>query len=208
MKSFDYSGHFCFYYINKCAKMKKKLLFSTQNEDEKIIKIANRHPVTLIRDAFGSIILFILSFAAMLIFFYIPYVLPLAFLVFVFSIIGFFYSYFTWSKDKYIITDQRIVDMDQKTLFSKSQKEAFLDKVQDVVSEIKGFWGVIFKYGNVKIQTASETSLTLDDIANPNMVQKIIFDLIRNNKNKEGGDLVQKMTDMIKNAVKGDENIN
>ncbi|MDD5731554.1 MAG: PH domain-containing protein [Patescibacteria group bacterium] len=188
--------------------MTKKLVFSTQNEDEIIIKVANRHPITLIRDAIGSIILFVLSFSAMLIFFYVPYVLPLAFLVFVFSIIGFFYSYFTWSKDKYIITDQRIVDMDQQTLFAKSQKEAFLDKIQDVVSETKGFLGAIFKYGNVDIQTASETSLTLDDIADPDRVQKIISNLIRNGKDKDGGDLIQKMTEMIRNAVKGEETIN
>lgn len=70
------------------------------------------------------------------------------------------------------------------------------------------FFGVIFKYGNVDIQTASETSLTLDDIANPDMVQKIISDLMRNSKGKDGGDLIQKMTDMIKNAVKGDETVN
>lgn len=184
--------------------MKNNLLFSTQNEDERIIKIANRHPVTLIRDAFGSVVLFILSFSAMLIFFYIPYILPLAFLIFVFSIIGFFYSYFTWSKDKYIITDKRIVDMDQQTLFSKSQKEALLDRVQDVVSETKGFLGVIFKYGNVGIQTASDTSLTLDDIANPEKIQKIIFDLMRDNKDRNGGDLIQKMADMIKNSTKSE----
>jgi len=191
--------------------MKNKLLFSTQNADEKIIKIANRHPVTLVRDAIGSIILFILSFSAMLVFFYVPYILPLAFLVFVFSIIGFFYSYFTWSKDKYIITDQRIVDMDQQTLFSKSQKEALLDKVQDVVSETKGFLGAIFKYGNVNIQTAGETPLTLDDIANPDMVQKIIFDLIRNNGNSnrdDSGEMVKKMADIIRDAVNNKEAAN
>jgi uncharacterized membrane protein YdbT with pleckstrin-like domain len=185
--------------------MNKKLIFSTQNENERIIKMANRHPITLIRDAFGSIFLFIVSFSAMLIFFYIPYILPLAFLLFVFSIVGFFYSYFTWSKDKYIITDQRVVDMDQQTLFSKSQKEAHLDKIQDVVSETKGFLGMIFGYGNVGVQTASDTSLTLDDIANPAKVQKIIFDLMRDSKKGDGGDLVQKMTDMIRGAMKSDD---
>jgi len=188
--------------------MKKKLVFPTQNADEKIIKVANRHPISFVRDAFWSIILFILSFSAMLYFFYVPYVLPLAFLVFVFSIIGFFYSYFTWSKDKYIITDQRVVDMDQKTLFSRSQKEAFIDKIQDVVSETKGFLGSVFKYGNVNIQTAGETPLTLDDIANPDMIQKIISDLMRDSRTKDEGGLIQKMTNMIKNALKEDETTN
>ena len=184
-----------------------KKLFSSQNDEEKIIRVANRHPFTFIRDAFGSIFLFVASLAAMLVFFYVSYVLILAFVFFIFSIIGGFYSYFTWERDKYIITDLRVVDMDQITLFSKSQKEAFIDKIQDVTFEIKGFFGMIFNYGNVVIQTAGETSLTLDDIANPGKVQKIIFDLIRNKETTEtdpDSNLMQKMTDMIRQAVKQD----
>lgn len=186
-----------------------KKIFSSQNEDEKIIVVANRHFVTFFRDAIGSIFLFAASLVVMILFFYVPYVLILSFVVFVFSIIGGFYSYFTWEKDKYVITDLRVVDMDQITLFTKSQKEAFLDKIQDVSSEIKGFLGMIFKYGNVTIQTAGETSLTLDDVANPDKVQKIIFDLIRNKEKKEpdiGSNLMQKMTEMIRNALKPNDN--
>ena len=188
-----------------------KKIFSSQNEDEKIIVVANRHFVTFFRDAIGSIFLFAASLVVMILFFYVPYVLILSFVVFVFSIIGGFYSYFTWEKDKYVITDLRVVDMDQITLFTKSQKEAFLDKIQDVSSEIKGFLGMIFKYGNVTIQTAGETSLTLDDVANPDKVQKIIFDLIRNKEKKEpdsDSNLMQKMTEMIRNALKQDNQEN
>lgn len=181
--------------------MNKKKVFSTQNEDEEIIMVANRHPITLVRDAIGSVVLFIVSFSVMIKFFYVPYVLPIAFLVFVFSIIGFFYSYFNWARDRFIITDLRILDMDQKTLFSKSQKEAFLEKIQDVVSETRGFLGTVFHYGDVSIQTASDTSLVLDDVANPNMIQKTIFDLVRDAKSDEKEDLVQKMNELIKSAV-------
>ena len=181
----------------------QKKLFSSQNDSEKVIKVANRHFFTFFRDAIGSIFIFIVSLSLMVIFFYMPYVLILSFAFFVFSIIGGFYSYFTWEKDKYIITDLRVVDMDQITLFNKSQKEAFLDKIQDVTSEVKGFFGMIFKYGNVTIQTAGETSLTLDDIANPDKVQKIIFDLIRNKETLHSDDdLMKKMTEMIRNALK------
>ena len=117
----------------------KKKIFSTQNDTETIIKVVNRHPITLFRDAFGSIVLFFLSLAVMVFAFGLAYVLIFAFIFFLFSIVGFFYSYFTWERDKYIITDQRIVDVDQISLFTKSQKETMLDKIQDVTFKIKGF---------------------------------------------------------------------
>jgi len=187
--------------------------FSTQNDDEKIIKLLNRHSFTFFRDAFGSIFIFFASLVMMLMFFYVPYALIISFAFFVFSIIGGFYSYFTWERDKYIITDQRIVDIDQITLFTRSQKEATFDKIQDVTSEVRGFWGSVFNYGNVIIQTAGENSLTLSDVANPEQIQKIIFDLAQDKKEEndsEEKNVIKKMASIIKAALsqsKG-ENIN
>jgi len=182
--------------------VKDKIIFSGQNNDEKVIKVSNRHPFTFFRDAVGSFVLFFASLAAMLVFFYVPYVLPVAFVVFVFSIIGGFYSYFTWERDKFIITDQRVVDIEQKTLFMRSQKETYLDKIQDVSFDIKGFWGSIFHYGTVNIQTASGTSLTLDDIHQPEVVQKMILELIKENESYSDDEgLFEKMTEMIRKAI-------
>uniref|UniRef100_A0A7C4M2U5 PH domain-containing protein n=1 Tax=candidate division CPR3 bacterium TaxID=2268181 RepID=A0A7C4M2U5_UNCC3 len=186
-----------------------KKYFSTQNDDEKIIKISNRHFFTFFRDAIGSIFIFFASLAMMLMFFYVPYVLIASFIFFVFSIIGGFYSYFTWERDKYIITDQRIIDIDQITLFTKSQKEATFDRIQDVTSEIRGFWGSVFNYGNVIIQTAGENSLTLNDIANPEQIQKIIFDLAQDKKEEKDSEeknVIKKMASIIKAALSQNQN--
>ena len=187
--------------------MKEKKIFSGQNDEEIIIKVLKRHPFTFIRDAIGSIFLFIASLVVMILFFYFPYVLPIAFIVFVFSTIGCFYSYFTWEKDIFVITDQRVVDVEQKTLFAKSQQEAVLDKIQDVSFSVKGFWGALFKYGTVNVQTASETSLSLDDISKPEEIQKIIFNLIKkfDDDSSEEENLMQKMTEMIRKALKEEQ---
>lgn len=185
--------------------MKEIKSLISQNEGEKIIKTMHRHPLTFFRDAIGSIFLFFASLVVMIMFFYVPLVLPIAFLVFVFSIIGGFYSYFTWEKDMFLITNQRIVDIEQKTLFSKSQKEAYLEKIQDVSFEIKGILGSLFNYGTVSIQTASDSVLTLNDVASPESVQKIIFNIVKEESSKsqdDDGNLMKKMAEMIRRAIK------
>ncbi|HRY59865.1 MAG TPA: PH domain-containing protein [Patescibacteria group bacterium] len=190
--------------------MEKKKKFINQEDDEKVLKIIRRHLFVLFKENAITMLLLMISFIVMAMYFRynIWVVFVIAFLVFFFCVISIFYHYFTWEKDVYIITDRRIVDVDQKTLFAKTQKEAFLNKIQDVTMEITGVSGSLFKYGNVLIKTASDNSLTLDDVHRPEKVQKIIFDLIKQKENKnnektaEDNKLMEKMVEMIKKAVK------
>jgi len=77
-----------------------------------------------------------------------------------------------------IITNERIVDVDQKNLLFHSTTELHLAQVEDVTSEIKGFLGNLFNYGNVYVQTAgARTRFEFDYIPDPNAVVKIILDL-------------------------------
>jgi len=182
--------------------MKTKKIFPGQGEDEKVIKVLFRHVFILIKNEFMPVVLFLASIIVMSFFFYLypPFVFLFAFVVFLLSITWGFYSYFTWVRDKYIITDQRIVDVEQITLFARSQREAPLERVQDVAYEIKGFWGAILKFGTVTIQTAGEAVLTLDDVPDPEKIQKIIFDLIKEKKGEEDENkgIIKKMIDMLK----------
>ena len=186
--------------------MKKKKVFSSQEENEKIIKVLNKHYFILAKNEVLPTIIFFIAMIIMIICIFLKteysgYIFLVAFVFFLFSLVWAYYGYFVWSRDKYIITDQRIVDVEQNTFFSRSQKEAPLEKIQNVAFEIKGFWGSAINFGSVVIQTAGEPSLTLDDVSEPVKVQKTISDLIRNNKEPEdkNGGLVRKMIDMLKN---------
>src|SRR3989344_3368632 len=77
-----------------------------------------------------------------------------------------------------IITNERIVDMDQKNLLFHSTTELHLAQVEDLTSEIKGFLGNLFNYGNVYVQTAgARTRFEFDYVPDPNAIVKIILDL-------------------------------
>lgn len=56
----------------------------------------------------------------------------------------------------YIITDERIIDVDFYSMIYKSVSEAKLEKVEDVTATTAGFLGAFLNYGNISIQTAAE----------------------------------------------------
>ena len=86
------------------------------------------------------------------------------------------YEWLVWYLDLYILSSKRIIDIEQKTLFLRQVSETSLDKIQDVTFEINGFLATLFNYGNVRIETAGkETIITLEQIKNPESIQKKIF---------------------------------
>lgn len=87
-----------------------------------------------------------------------------------------FYNWFIWYFDVGIITNQRIIVVEQKGLFEKSISEANLDKIQDISTHIAGLFPTILGYGSVIIQTASEAvNLVLRDITKPQLIQQKIL---------------------------------
>jgi hypothetical protein len=52
----------------------------------------------------------------------------------------FFFSLVDFILDVWIITDQRIIDVRQNGFFSRSVSEVRLSRIQDISSEIHGFW--------------------------------------------------------------------
>lgn len=77
-----------------------------------------------------------------------------------------------------IITNIRIVDVTQTGLFSHVVSELHIDKIEDVTSKIHGFFGTIFNYGDVYVQTAGTVErFEFLEVPNPSGIEKIILDL-------------------------------
>jgi len=98
-----------------------------------------------------------------------------------------FYRYIIWFFSVYLITNSRLVDIDFMGLFHKDYSETDVANVQDVTSKVSGPVQVMFNYGLVYVQTASEmTEIEFEDVPQPDVVTKIIGDLVR-----EQGGLLQ-----------------
>lgn len=99
--------------------------------------------------------------------------------VYLLSILLFFYTSFVeFYLDIHIVTSDRMVDVNQITLFARKIAEVDLYQIQDVSSEIKGFFGTVFNYGYVDVQTAgSIPKFSMENVPNPHRLRRIILDL-------------------------------
>ena len=80
--------------------------------------------------------------------------------------------------DVWIVTNQRIVNIEQKGLFSRVTSELKLEKIQDISSDIKGLIPTILNFGDLLVQTAAEeTKFKFRNIPDPNSVKDLIMNL-------------------------------
>ena len=80
--------------------------------------------------------------------------------------------------DLWIITNQRVIDVEQHGLFRRETSEFGIDKVQDITVEVPHMLATFLKYGNLRIQTAGERSFTIKDVPNIYEIKKTIMDQI------------------------------
>jgi len=89
-----------------------------------------------------------------------------------------FLFWFSWNNSDYILTDQRVIKIDQLSMFNRVISEAEIHRIQEISTEIKGPIKTMFNFGTVKIKTASDNSrLDLDDVSNPYDVQQAIVQI-------------------------------
>lgn len=89
-----------------------------------------------------------------------------------------FEKFLSWYFDIYIVTTERLIDIDFNNLLDKKFSEAGLEMIQDTTSEVSGVSQTVFNYGNVLIQTAAEINeIKFSRVPNPDKVIKIINEL-------------------------------
>ncbi len=69
-----------------------------------------------------------------------------------------------------IITDSRVISIEQLSILSRNVSECQLDRVQEVNAHTSGIFETIFGYGDVHIYTASEQSRMIVKYA-PNPIE-------------------------------------
>jgi len=93
--------------------------------------------------------------------------------------------------DVWIVTNNRVVNIEQLGLFSRHTSELKHNKIQDVTSEVQGLVPTLFGYGNVYIQTAgNKQRFVFKQIPESTNTRNIIMQLqkkaLLEEKKKEG----------------------
>lgn len=98
-----------------------------------------------------------------------------ALLVVAFALLRAWMSYYL---DVTIVTERRLIDIQQRGIFVRRIAEQSLLRVQDVTARQKGFWQHFFNYGLIYIETAGrEQNFELQNIPRPTDVATTIMNL-------------------------------
>lgn len=86
-------------------------------------------------------------------------------------------SFVDYFLDAWIVTNMRILDVEQKGLFNREISECYLSNIQDITVIIKGVVPTFLNFGDLHIQTAAEKKeFIFPQIADPNKIKNIILD--------------------------------
>ena len=155
--------------------MEQNYTFEGQRPDEDVIFVYKRHPWVLSKAAFLGIGLIIILIFAYLIFGASVYTSVLLVLVIIFALALAAYNWFIYNNFLYILTNQRIITIEQRSLFSRRLSETELDKVQSIAVDVKGFIKTLLNFGNIKITTAGvDPVMVLENVENPYELQQKI----------------------------------
>lgn len=90
----------------------------------------------------------------------------------------FFRAWLDYYLDIWLVTNQRIVSVEQAGLFARTISEQKLYRIQDVSANVQGIIPTLFDYGNVTIQTAGKNEFFIfKEVPRPHQVARNIAKL-------------------------------
>ena len=97
-------------------------------------------------------------------------------------------GFFSWDFDVFVVTDERVIDIDFVNLIYKNITAAKIDKIEDVTYNVSGAVNSLLNFGTLLVQTAAEGmtvgpdgargTLEIINIPRPAMVAKLINEMV------------------------------
>ncbi len=104
-------------------------------------------------------------------------VAPFFIVFFLIDLAWFIWDVEDWRNDIFQVTDRMVIDIDRRPFgFGQSQKQAPLERIQNVNAYTPGLLHTLFNYGNVDIETAGDAiNIEFDDVPYPSVIMSDIF---------------------------------
>ena len=161
----------------------KKVSFENQERKEEIVLLLRRHWSTNMAWCFLAVLMILAPF--ILIVFPLLSFLPARFRLisvimwYLLTLGIIFEKFLSWFFNVFIITDERVIDVDFFSLTYREVSQAKIDKIQDVTYKTGGLLRTVFNYGDVFIQTAGKIQqIEFESVPQPAKVVKVLSKLI------------------------------
>ncbi|MFA6024666.1 MAG: hypothetical protein WC777_05735 [Candidatus Gracilibacteria bacterium] len=182
-----------------------KILFrSLLDKDEKILMVAHVHPFIVYAQLLKAM------FFGMLIpaggYYLFP---PLWAIWLAWAVIGallFAYRFLQWYLDAWIVTNLSVIDYEWESPFSQSTNRIEYGNIDGITNETKGFWGTVFRFGNIQITHVSGSPLILESVASPRKVERFIMEhqqkFVQNQSFDDHAKLKDLLTKLLRSSAK------
>lgn len=91
--------------------------------------------------------------------------------------ISFFTFWTDYHLDGWIITNKRVIDINQCGFFRRDISNFRLERLQDVKAEVRGVIATFLKFGNVRLQTAgTDKEFLLRNASSPEHIKEVILE--------------------------------
>jgi len=159
-----------------------------QAHEEVTQRVAYKHVIAIAPILFGMIILAIFAIAAVV---YIDinlamienYIPPIVVTIAGFILVAVIVmltvgTFWIWRRNKVVITNKHVVDVDQIGLFNREVSTLRLEEIQDVSAKVNGPLQTMLGYGTLIIQTAGEReNFVFDYVPEPYKLENYIIEL-------------------------------
>jgi uncharacterized membrane protein YdbT with pleckstrin-like domain len=176
-------------------------------DQENVVGVIRHYPLVYVFRMSLALVLVAAPFFFMIPLFALrPFGLPVGLVLFSLSIlIGLYLAaryFMVWYWNAFVLTNFRVIDVDQRGLFDRTVSEAMYDRIQDVSYQVKGVWGTMLHYGTVVIQTAgATTNLELFFAHDPKEIHHVITELMSAYRTSIAGERSQKVTELLDAAA-------
>lgn len=179
----------------------------TLKKDEAVVTIIRKHWITYVWPLAASIVVIGVIIGFVDFFFRSSTGATIWFVILGAALLFAGYHWLIHYFDSFIITDIRIIDIDQRGLFKRTVSETTFDKVQDVTYSIVGIMATALDYGTVSVQTGgAEGKIELDHVPHPRQVHEVVLEAQKLFKERHGGDMsAQELIALIARVKEGDK---
>lgn len=147
-------------------------------QNEELIKTVRRHWIFIAPSVAGwlalAVLVIVVHYAVEYDFFfgYWPVLLPF---VIILAAAAAAYKLYLWRADELYITNQRVVNHDQHSIFSKTVTELLYKDILQISYEKSGIVATMYDYGDLNLDTASENGVVIiKEIPAPDAIVEVI----------------------------------
>lgn len=157
---------------------------------ETVIKVVRKHWFIIVAELFGVFLMVLLPFVCMLFFLMLPELIPsninlsnysplIAYAISIWLLLSIMTGFMIWTHyflDLWVVTDRRIIVIDQINFFNRKVSSFRLERLQDIKVAVNGILATFLNFGTIRAQTAgaAENNFTSTGLPDPRGLQATI----------------------------------